>query len=517
MLGLAERATIWHLNARVARGEENSLSDEKTYSESMNPPVEVSSTPQSTELEQAITGEDADGLYAQGMAHYRRREWQEARDCFLQLKSVAPDRRGVDALLNEVDLFLQLAAMQPESQQDQVPREQSEAVPKEDLPEPAPAAPAIRRRSPASAVLLIVAVLMIAFVALYATGMLDTLIGNQRQARVQTLVNQGRAALNVGDYERAVQAFGEALALAPTNEEVKTWYAKAQRGQQLTSWYAQAEEDISAQRWDDALIKLDKIVALEPTYRDTGTKIEFVKSQQTLGTRFSEAKVFLEQGKWDEVIKILEPLREQAPTFNPEEVQQTLFYAYFRQGVEWLSGVGASPDASMDLLGQAIQSFDSALALFPADKTALEERQLADLYRQAHLFVNQKNWPQAVVVLQQIQNVRPDYMGGQATAMLCASYLQLGDAYYASGSLAQALEQYRNVLAIEGCDHVDAALKEREVYGILYPPTPTPTNTRTPTRTPRPTPTNTLTPTPAVRPTEPSQPPSPQPTPRPTR
>ena len=490
------------------------MSEEKTYPDSENPPVEVSSSPPEARLEQAIAGDDADGLYARGMAHYRRREWQQAKDCFLQLKSVAPDRRGVDALLNEVDLFLQLAAMQPEGQQEEASPEETETERGEELSESTAVTPTARRRSPAATMLILVAVLMIALAALYATGMLDTLIGNQRQARVQTLVNQGRAALNVGNYERAVQAFGEALALAPTNEEIQTWYAKAQRGQQLTSWYAQAEEDISAQRWDDALSKLDKIMAIEPTYRDTSSKIEFVKSQQTLDARFAEAKGFLEQGKWDEVIKILEPLREQAPTFSPEEVQQTLFYAYFRQGVEWLSGVGASPNASMDLLGQAIQSFDSALALFPVDKTALEERQLADLYRQSLLFVNQKNWPQAVLVLQQIQNVRPDYMGGQATAMLCASYLQLGDAYYASGSLAEALEQYRNVLAIEGCDHVDAALKEREVYGILYPPTPTPTNTRTPTRTPRPT--AALTPTPVASPTQQS-PPSPQPTPRPTR
>jgi hypothetical protein len=216
------------------------------------------------------------------------------------------------------------------------------------------------------------------------------------------------------------------------------------------------------------------------------------------------------------VIKILEPLREQAASFNPDEVQQTLFYAYFRQGVEWLAGAGASPDTSLDLLGQAIQSFDRALALFPTDKTALEERRLADLYRQGHLFVNQKNWPQAVLVLQQIQSARADYMGGQATAMLCASYLQLGDAYYASGSLAQALEQYRNVLAVEGCDHVDAALKEREVYVILYPPTPTPTSTRTPTRTPRPVPTRTPTPTaPPTAPPPATQQPAPTPTTKP--
>jgi tetratricopeptide (TPR) repeat protein len=492
--------------------------DDKTYQDLDSTAAEASPLSPTTTPEQATSGEDADSLYAEGMAHYRRREWQEAKDCFLRLRSVAPDRRGVDALLNEVDLFLQLAAMQPERQHEEAPQEQVEEARSAELVQPASAVQTVRRRSPGAVILVILAVLMIVFAILYATGALDSLLGNQRQARVQILVNQGRAALNVGDYERAVQAFGEALALAPTNEDVKTWYAKAQRYQQLTAWYEQAGEDIAAQRWDDALSKLDRIMAVEPTYKDTSTKIEFVKSQQTLDARFAEAKQHLEQGNWNEVIKTLELLREQAPSFNPDEVGQTLFYAYFRQGVEWLADAGASPDTSLDLLGQAIQSFDRALALFPTDKTALEERRLADLYRQGHLFVNQKNWPQAVLVLQQIESARQGYMGGRAAAMLCTSILELGDAYYAAGNLALALEQYRNVLAIEGCDHVEAALREREVYNILYPPTPTPTNTGTPTRTPRPTLTRTPTPTATRTPTLPpsTPPPPPQPTPRPT-
>jgi tetratricopeptide (TPR) repeat protein len=490
--------------------------DDKTNRDFDSTPAAASPPPEAGRMDQAVPGLDADSLYTEGMAHYRRREWQQAKDCFLRLKSVAPDRRGVEALLNEVDLFLQLAAMEPERpQEEEAPSEEAEQARSEEVPEASSATHTARRRSPGSVILVVLAVLVIVSAVLYATGALDSLVGNQRQARVQVLVNQGRAALNVGDYERAVQAFGEALALAPTNEDVKTWYAKAQRGQQLTSWYEQATEDIAAQRWDDALTNLEKIMAVEPTYKDTSTQIDFVKSQQTLDARFAEAKQYLEQGKWDDVIKILEPLREQTPSFKPDEVDQTLFYAYFRQGVEWLADAGTSPDASLDLIGQAIQSFDRALALFPTDKTALEERRLADLYRQGHLFVNQKNWPQAIVVLQQIYSVRADYMGGQATAMLCTSYLQLGDAYYAAGSLEQALEQYRNVLAIEGCDHVDAALKEREVYNILYPPTLTPTNTRTPTRTPRPTLTRAPTPTATLTPPPPPPPPS-RPTPRPT-
>jgi len=364
-------------------------------------------------------------------------------------------------------------------------------------------------------ILILIAVAMVASLVLYATATLDQLLGTQRQARVETLVNQGRAALNVGDYDRAAELFGQALGLEPTNEEIKTWYLKAQQYQQLASLYQQAEVEVAGQRWDAALEKLEQLLAIDPSYRDTSARIEYVKAQRTLDARFTQAKVVFDSGNWAETVKLLEPLHEEAPDFRPDEVQQTLFFAYFRIGVDLLAASGDS----LDSIGQAIQSLDRALAIFPADPAALEERRLADLYRQAQLSFNQKDWPQAVLTLKQIQSARQDYMGGRAVAMLCTAYLSLGDAYYANRSLAEALEQYRNVLAITGCDHVEAAMKEREVYTILYPPTSTPTSTRTPTRTPRvtPTATRTATPTPTATSAAPPPPPPTSPQPFPTR
>lgn len=463
----------------------------------------------------------ADALYSRGMAHYRRREWQEAKDSFLRLKSISPERRGVDALLNEVDLFLQLEAMQPErADEPKAAAPENAATQSAELEtasstEPRPPATVSRGRSPAAVILILIALAMVASIVLYATGTLDQLLGTQRQARVEALVNQGRAALNVGDYDRAAELFGEALGLAPTNEEIKTWYLKAQRYQQLASLYQQAEVEIAGQRWDPALAKLEQLLAIDPSYRDTSARISYVKSQQTLDARFTQAKVVFDSGDWAQTVKLLEPLREEAPGFRADEVQQTLFFAHFRLGVDLLANSGDS----LDSIGQAIQSLDRALAIFPTDPAALEERRLADLYRQARLSFNQKDWPQAVLTLKQIQSVRQDYMGGRAVVMLCTAYLNLGDAYYANRSLADALEQYRNVLAITGCDHVEAAMKEREVYTILYPPTPTPTNTRTPTRTPRATPTatRTVTPTPTTTSAAPPPPPPTSPQPFPTR
>lgn len=451
-------------------------------------------------------GEEADALYMQGMAHYRRREWIEARACFARLKALAPDRRGVDALLNEIDIFIQLQQMQPAASEASAVVGELEAVPQD---APSLVQEPVRERlgllrSPGLIVAGAMLVLLIVFIVLYATGSLDTLIGNQRQARIQAFVNQGRAALNVGACDRAESAFGEALALAPNNEEIKTWYAKARRCQQLATLYVQAEEAIAAGQWDIALEKLDEIMTLDPTYEDASDKIAFLEGQQALEALLEDAQRHVDEGQWDEAIAALEQLREQDPPYRPAVVIQTLFYAHFQKGVDLLMTAGDS----LDLIGQAIRSFDDALEILPNDETALEEKRLAEFYRQGLQAITQEDWLQAVSDLQAIYASRPDYFGGRIASLLCTSYLRLGDAYRAAGDLALALDQYQNVLDIEGCDHVEAAVKEREVYATLYPPTPTPTNTPMPTRTPLPTPTGTATATPTQTP----PPPQPEPT-----
>jgi tetratricopeptide (TPR) repeat protein len=447
------------------------------------------------------------------MAHYRRREWIEAREYFTRLKEIAPERRGVDALLNEIDIFVQLQEMQPQeegisAEYDELatkPREEATVAPRPGYER------GVQRRSFGRLLVVALVAIIGLLLTLYATGVLNSLMGNQRQARVQAFVNQGRAAMNVGDYDRAVSAFGEALALAPNNEDVKTWYAKARRFEQLASWYAEAGAAIAAGEWDTALEALQEISALDPTYQDVAERTAFVKGRQAQEALFDRAKGHLDEGEWDQAIATLAQVHDQDSAFRATEVAQSLFYAHFQKGVDLLMSAGGS----LELIGQAVQSFDNALELFPDDDTALEEKQLADLYRQGLRSVNQEDWPQAVSALQQIHQQRPDYMSGRVSSLLCTSHLRLGDAYQAAGDLAQALEQYQNVLAIDGCDHVEAAIKERDVYLSLYPPTPTPTPTPMPTRTPLPTPTPTATEVPTPVPTAPPPPPPP-PTPKPS-
>ena len=54
----------------------------------------------------------AEALYTQGMIHYYDREWEQAHECFRQLRQLAPSHPGIDALLSNEDLFLQRARAQ---------------------------------------------------------------------------------------------------------------------------------------------------------------------------------------------------------------------------------------------------------------------------------------------------------------------------------------------------------------------------------------------------------------------
>jgi hypothetical protein len=104
---------------------------------------------------------DADALYRQGMAHYRAREWLQARECFRRLRSLAPERRGIDSLINELEHFIRLEEVRPA-----VARPSSTVIPP-DAPSALPAA----RRAWALVVPGLLAVLLVAVAALAGSGL----------------------------------------------------------------------------------------------------------------------------------------------------------------------------------------------------------------------------------------------------------------------------------------------------------------------------------------------------------
>ncbi len=126
-----------------------------------------------------IVGEepDTEALYRRGMMHYRAREWAQAKECFIRLHALDPDRRGLDSLLSELDHFLRLEAVRPGAA---APSPSTSGVPTQ------PAAtswPPVSRRAPLAGVILFVAVLLALAALLLSSGILA-----QEQTRQPTPV-----------------------------------------------------------------------------------------------------------------------------------------------------------------------------------------------------------------------------------------------------------------------------------------------------------------------------------------
>ena len=64
-----------------------------------------------------------EALYKEGMAYYRRRRWSEAKDCFERVRALQPNRRGIEALLRELEIFLQLESVEADTVEQRPARE----------------------------------------------------------------------------------------------------------------------------------------------------------------------------------------------------------------------------------------------------------------------------------------------------------------------------------------------------------------------------------------------------------
>jgi len=457
--------------------------------------------------DEGTTSEEADLLYSRGMAHYRRRQWREARDCFVRLKAIQSERRGIDALLDELNIFIQLEEIQP-GRKGGTSARSAGAAGTQDEPEAEYVSPPEKRRRVWPAVL--VAFILLAggaFAVLYAQGMLPGLGNAQREDRLRNL---GQAYLVAGNYRGAINVFEELLTIVPNDREAQVGLAKA--------YYEEAVESMNDRQWDAALRYFKAILAVDPKYRDVQQQIAFVEKQAQLEALFSEGESLYQQKKWAAAIERLEQLRALDRAYREQEVQRYLFDSYYGRGLDLVNTSGAN----LDLVTQAIASFDQAAKLNPSDGRPAAERELAETYLEGcHLF-DQGYWERAVAALSVLYVARPDYAGGRAAQLLCQAHFNIAQAQRESGDLESALLEYQAILSLGVCDDEAAAAGATQIAVALTPtvtptstPSPTPTQTLVPTATPTPvyTATPTLAPTSTPQPAKPTSKPKP---PKPT-
>jgi len=449
---------------------------------------------------------EPEALYQQGMTHYQHREWETALACFTRLQELQPERQGLDALLDEVSWFLQLEAVGGEaaaaSSEVQAPRVEERS-----------------RRRRLLWLALPLAVLLLATLYFLQRNGFPLLSGQRLQAQVRELRNRGESRLAVGDYEGAIEAFQELVALLPDDQGSQLGLARAERLSDLAERYAEAKAAVENGAWEDAQSHLSGILAVDATYGDAQELMNFVERQQDLLALYEEGVQYYDLSDWQGALEKFERIRSLAPDYRTEALQEFLFVSYLNDGVERLEDAGDSPDAAR----VAAQRFGSALSIHPKNQQAAEERRLVSLYLEGLTAYQREDWRQALTWLEAVYEERSDYSGGRLAGLLCDVYLRLGDQRRDALSYEGALEYYQAALALENVDCSEAKSGEQAVLLALATPTPTSTATATPTPTPLPTATPTSTPspiptsTPTPSPTATSSPlpPPPPPTSRP--
>jgi len=163
---------------------------------------------------------------------------------------------------------------------------------------------------------------------------------------------------------------------------------------------------------------------------------------------------------WPECARILHQI--QSLDSNYGGVDAWLIAVHLAWGIEL---------ATEEQLEEALAHFDTVLALDPEERTAHEQRLLAQAYLAAQESYAAEGWEKAILQLQAVLEQDDDYL--DARDLLYQSHYQLGVAHQAAGELIAAKTAYEQALAIqEDSDEAQAALAHVTI--LLTPPTPTP-------------------------------------------
>lgn len=399
--------------------------------------------------EEVLSGE---ALYRQAMAHYRRREWQQAQEDLIRLKAVEPGRRGIDTVLDELAIFIRLESL---GRPPTLARGSRPAL----LPLPG------RWPLPASlAMLALVAVL----------GLLAySLIATQAAGRVRDLSRAAPALAEAGDWSRAIDAYEEWLLLAPRDAEVRDglWAAYYARGDQratLARALEQKEEYArAAELWEGALADFKAAQQVAPDHAPDprgapADRAGAAKKAKRCATLLSQALALRSQRRWPDAIYALEAVQAEDASYHSERVAGYLAEAFLEGGQEAL----AAAQTPAEIEG-AVQWFARAAQVQPGAQWAQIALSQAERYLQGAISAEKQDWEAAMLALAPLASEPVDLTGGRALTLLCQAQVGRAGERYKAGRLLDAMADYQAV--VERCDDAWAKQQVQQIALSLTP------------------------------------------------
>ena len=405
--------------------------------------------------------EQADHLYAEGMAYYQRRQWRQALAAFSRLREIQPQRQGITALIDEINWFIQLEEMAPE---------------RKEL-EPEGGITSNRLRWLPWLLSLLILVIATAVILFVAGDRIFNLPGRGPDPGLVELYNEGQSQLAIGNYDGAINAFERILAIDATDIGAQAGLTQAKLLRDMAQEYSAAQEAITAEDWGAAKMHLDAIFAVYPTYEDVNELLDFVAHQQELSDLYTAASDAYNASAWGETIRLFEAIRERDETYRSETIQEFLFVSYLEEGERLIEEQGDN----LDIVRQALRYFNAALTIHPDNQRATDNRYMASLFEAGVRAAEREDWDGVIQKLETIYERQPTYGGGLAACLLYQAYVALAVQESEQGNYHASLDYAQQALALElppRCDDKLAAQNIEQAI-LLALATPTPTSTAT--------------------------------------
>ncbi len=413
-------------------------------------------------------------LYEKAVTHFDAGEWEEASTLFSQLADEYPGDQELQRILSDLRLRESLSREGAERGWMRIPR-------------------------PGRRVLLVLVALALAVLlaevsyAVYVRWLVPARAVQEQAAHLRELHSLARGYLAAGEYDRAADLFAEILSEAPDDAVAAEGLKRVGELQELETAYRTAMELTQEERWEEALLAWQSILAVDPNFKDVKYWTELVEEQQESGSLFAEAELGVANEDWSGAIELLEQLRTGDPEYRREEVEALLVSSLVRRAEELL---GQASDPA-EVYEEVMELFDEAAQISLVDESVSTERGVAEAYVQGFELFQEEDWERSVEELRLVYESKPGYAAGQAVELLYQGYVRCGEERAQAGDVQGAADCYVAATELPVDDTSQASARYATLVPILTA-TPTPARrspTPTPTRPPPPaTPTATTSP-----------------------
>ena len=234
-----------------------------------------------------------------------------------------------------------------------------------------------------------------------------------RQVTLETMYEQGLAALSRRDWDEAKERFREVHNVDATYREVASKLEEAERQIRLLSLYTEARQLEEMEEWLEAIQKYGQIIALDSDYKDTTQRLTEAQKRNRLPRLYNQANALFAEKSWQEAaetfqeVLALDPKYEDAASKAKEVRKQARLQTLYAEGMkyldnsEWQRAIDKFKEVRR--LDRGYEAVDAKLA------EAERRKKWQDLFDEGMERCGRKDWQGAIEKFTQLLSEDPEH------------------------------------------------------------------------------------------------------------